>query len=186
LNQTSGVLQDAIVSPSLRNFDMRALHAAMDQARDARGLTWAELTSEVNEVFEGTPSIPISAATIRDMLKKRSVTSAVVLQTLRWLRRTPESFLAGNAVAPRPDEILPEPGPGFILRFDTRAMHAELNAERIRRGMTWKQVARELPGFSEGMLTNLAAGPLIGFPRAMIIPQWLGRAAASFVRAHRR
>jgi hypothetical protein len=32
------------------------------------------------------------------------------------------------------------------------------------------------------MLTNLATGPLIGFPRVMMIPQWLGLPAANFVR----
>jgi len=29
--------------------------------------------------------------------------------------------------------------------------------------MNWKQVAYELPGFTESMLTNLAGGPLISF-----------------------
>ena len=38
---------------------------------------------------------------------KSSVTSAVVLQALRWLRRTPESFLAGHDAAPKAEEALP-------------------------------------------------------------------------------
>jgi hypothetical protein len=33
------------------------------------------------------------------------------------------------------------------------------------------------------MLTNLANGPLIGFPRVMALVQWLGRPASDFVRA---
>jgi hypothetical protein len=61
-------------------------------------------------------------------------------------------------------------------------MHATLNAERLRRKMSWKQVAGELPGFTESMLTNLATGPLIGIPRVMLIPQWLDVPAANFVR----
>jgi hypothetical protein len=65
-------------------------------------------------------------------------------------------------------------------------MHAALDAQRLKRGMKWKQVAGELPGFTETMLTNLANGPLIGFPRVMMITQWLGRPAASFVRDHGR
>jgi hypothetical protein len=65
-------------------------------------------------------------------------------------------------------------------------MHAALNAERVERGMTWKQVAHELPGFTDSMLTNLATGPLIGFPRVMMITQWLCRPAASFVRDYGR
>ncbi len=61
-------------------------------------------------------------------------------------------------------------------------MHAALNAERLRRKMSWKQAAGELPGFTESMPTNLATGPLIGFPRVMLIPQWLGMPAAKLVR----
>jgi hypothetical protein len=48
--------------------------------------------------------------------------------------------------------------------------------------MTWRQLAQELPGFTESMLTNLASGPAIGFPRVMRITQWLNRAAATFMR----
>lgn len=170
----------------LRRFDMLALHQALDAARLERGLTWIELTAEINRPFAGIPSIPISVGTIRDLYRKSSVTSAVVLQILRWLGRTPESFLPGNTAGPQPGEILPEPGPGWILRFDTRAIHAALDAERIRRGLTWKQVAAELRGFTPGMLTNLATGPLIGFPRVMLLTQWLNRPAATFIRARPR
>jgi hypothetical protein len=170
----------------LCTFDMQGLYAALDAARRARGLSWTALVAEINKPFEGTPSIPISVSTVRGIGNKNSVTSAVVLQILRWLGRTPESFLIGSGTVPQASETLPDPGPVRILRFDTRAMHAALNAERLKRGMTWKQVAKELPGFSESMLTNLATGPLIGFPRVMMIPQWLGCSTATFVRDHGR
>ena len=170
----------------LYDFDIGALQAALEAERNARGLSWIALTAEVNEPFKGTPSIPISVSTIRGMQGKRSVTSAVVLQLLRWLGRAPESFLSGRQATPTTSEALPAAGAARILRFDTAAMHAALNAERIRRGLTWKQVAKELPGFTESMLTNLATGPLIGFPRVMAIPQWLGVPAASFVRERGR
>jgi hypothetical protein len=52
--------------------------------------------------------------------------------------------------------------------------------------MTWKQIAEELPGFTQSTLTNLANGPLIGFPRVMFLTQWLGQPAAHFVRACNR
>lgn len=169
----------------LRRFEMKRLYETLDRARLDRGLTWAELVAEINIAFEGTPSIPISVGTVRGMEEKQSVTSAVVLQVLRWLGRTPESFLAGN-IETVPSEFLPSAGRGRVLRFDTRLIHAELNIERQRRDMDWKQVARELPGFSESMLTNLANGPLIGFPRVMLLTQWVGRPAAHFVRVHTR
>jgi hypothetical protein len=170
----------------LPRFDMKQLHATLDAERRARGLSWIELASEINKPFEGTSSIPINVATIRDIPAKRSVTSAVVLQLLRWLRRTPESFLAGRDTTMSRDGTLPEPGSGRILRFDTLALHAALNAERIEKGLTWKQLAVQLPGFTESMLTNLSTGPLIGFPRVMVLTQWLRRPAASFVREHAR
>jgi hypothetical protein len=174
----------------LHKFEMKKLYAVLDEERCARGLTWAEMVAEINKPFEGTPSIPISVGTVREILKKSSVTSTVVLQILRWLGRSPESFLAVSEAeresVSRADEILPEPGPGRILRFDTRYMYSALNEERLRRGLTWKQVAAELPGFTASMLTNLAQGPLIGFPRVMMITQWLERPAVSFVRDHAR
>jgi hypothetical protein len=185
-NRTNDLCYVECVAPKLRTFDMQAFYAALDAERRARSLSWSEALSEINKAFEGTPSIPISVSTVQGMLNRRSVTSAVVLQILRWLRRSPESFLAGSNAVLRPEETLPEPGPGRILRFDTRAMHAALNEERLRRGLSWKQVADELPGFSASMLTNLAQGPLIGFPRVMMITQWLNRPAVSFVRDHGR
>lgn len=102
------------------------------------------------------------------MQSKRSVTSAVVLQVLRWLKRAPESFLTDRHGMAAAEERLPEPGPGRILRFDTRAMHGALDARRQERGLTWRQVAAELPAFTASMLTALAEGPLIGFPRVML------------------
>ena len=164
-------------------FDMRALQNALDGQRRARKLTWDELAAEINEPFKHTPSIPISVGTIRTMTTKRSVTSAVVLQILRWLRRTPESFLAGRDQTPALGEALPEAGPAQILRFDTVAIHAALDAKRREQEMTWSEVAGELPGFTPSVLTNLANGPLIGFPRVMALTQWLGRPASDFVRA---
>lgn len=167
-------------------FDMRALYAALDQARRVRGLSWTELAAEINKPFAYTTSIPVNVSTIQGMTKKTSVTSAVVLQVLRWLHRSPESFLSGRPDATSADEKLPDPDPTRILRFDTQAMHAALDAERHRRNMTWKQVASELPGFTEAMLKNLANGPLIGFPRVMMIIQWLNVPAATFVRSRIR
>jgi hypothetical protein len=164
------------------DFDMCALQSALDSERLGRKLTWDQLAAEINEPFKNTPSLPISVSTIRSMTTKRSVTSAVVLQVLRWLRRTPESFLAGRHAAPARGEVLPAAGPAQILRFDTAAMHGALDAKRRERGLIWSEAAKEMPGFTPSMLTNLATGPLIGFPRVMVLTQWLGRPAADFVR----
>jgi hypothetical protein len=66
------------------------------------------------------------------------------------------------------------------------AMHAALDANRREQGMTWSEVAGEISGFTPSMLTNLANGPLIGFPRVMALVQRLGRPASDFVRDRAR
>ncbi len=52
----------------LHRFDMRAFHAALDIARQVKGLSWAELAVQTNRPFEGTTSIPIHPATLSDVL----------------------------------------------------------------------------------------------------------------------
>ncbi len=163
---------------------MKALCAALDAERRARALTWQALVEEINAPFAYVPSIPTSVSTITGMQRKASVTSAVVLQVLRWLGRSPESFLRG--VHGAETTPLPDVGPRRVLRFDTRALYGALNDARLQRGFTWKQVAAQVPGFSAGMLTNLAKGPAIGFPRVMRLTQWLGCPAARFTRGYDR
>ncbi len=167
----------------MESFDMLALHRALDERRRAMDYTWKQVAAEINRPFEATDSIPISPGTLRDMLKKRSVTSAVVLQVLRWLKRSPESFLTGAEDGTIQEQRLPVAGEHEILRLDTRALYVALCQERLQREMTWQQVANELPGFTVSMLTNLEKGPLIGFPRVMLLTQWVERPMASFVRA---
>jgi len=163
---------------------MRLFFETMDETRRARDWTWAQLGVAINAPFAGTPSIPISTSTLRGMLDKHSVTSAVVVQVLRCLKRSPESFMTGPSAIPgRPFR---DPGIGRILRFDTRALYDALNVRREERHLTWSQVAAELPHFTASMLTNLASGPLIGCPRVFRITQWLHRPAADFVKAYGR
>ncbi len=73
-----------------------------------------------------------------------------------------------------------------VLRLDTHALHTALEAERERRGMTWAEVAAEPPAFQLAMLTNLATRPLLGFPRVMLLTQWLCVPLSRFVRARPR
>jgi hypothetical protein len=167
----------------MSDFDVSALHDALDTCREARGLTWAELAREINGPFEHLPSLPIAVSTIKGMREKRSVTSAVVLQVLRWLGRAPEDFIPDSRadVGTKP---LPKIGDSQVLRVDTKTLHAALNAARVERGMTWNQVAGELRDTKEAQLTNLASGPLIGFPQLTRLTQWLGVPAATFVRGY--
>lgn len=170
----------------MRHFDLRLFHRTLDAERQKRGLSWPELAVEINRPFTSTTSIPIHFATLRDMQKKCSITSAVILQCLRWLDQAPEAFLVPPYDRPLSEARLPEARMDEILRLDTSALYASLDAQRRQRGLSWAQLARELPGFQPGMLTNLAKGPLIGFPRVMLLSGWLGVPLAQFVRARPR
>lgn len=170
----------------LRHFDLGGFHRHLDAERQRLGLSWVELAKEINRPFTSTTSIPIHFATLRDMQKKSSVTSAVILQTLRWLDEAPEAFLVPPFDEPSSETRLPSARLDEVLRLDTAALYSSLNAKRQHRGLTWARVAKELPGFRPGMLTNLAKGPLIGFPRVMLLTQWLDLPLAHFVRARSR
>ena len=91
------------------------------------------------------------------MPKKTSVTSAVVLQVLRWPRPAARAFSPGrrNAATAGGTAALTPDRPAFCGSIP-RTIHAALSAERAQRGMTWKQVADELPGFTESMLTTIS------------------------------
>jgi hypothetical protein len=159
-------------------FDLRAVYDAMDARRRARQLTWAAVGDEVNRLR--TWRRPIAVSTITGLRDKPSGEGDGILQMLMWLRRTPESFVRGMA-DPKSDRFVsPNLAKGQILRWDTGALHGALNAQRLARGLSWPDVARELPGFTPGMLTTLAKGGRIGFPRVMRLVAWLGQPAARF------
>lgn len=73
-----------------------------------------------------------------------------------------------------------------MLRVDTRALHVALNAQRRAHGLNRAEVAAELPSLTPPTLSNLATGPQIGFPRVMLLTEWLGQPAAQFVRVRAR
>lgn len=163
-------------------FDLKSLFRDLDDVRQAKGLTWKALTEQINAPFSETTSLPISQSTIRGIATKSSMTSAVVLQILRWLDRTPESFLPAGAVRFGDDERLPVVGATRILRLDTRKLFAALSAVRASREMSWAQAANAMPSITQGQLQSLTKGPLIGFPRVMTMTQWAQQPLAQFVR----
>ena len=163
------------------DFELKALYGALDQQRRARGLSWAAVTREINRFKTG--GHPIATSTITGLNSKTVAEGDGILQMLLWLRRTPESFVPGVKEADSEHFRLRAPGNGRILRWDTRALHSALNAGRQARGMTWREVASQIGGFTPAMLSNLAKGGRIGFPGVMRIVGWLDQPAATFTRA---
>jgi hypothetical protein len=168
------------LSALLSDFDLRSLHAALDEQRRSRGLSWKAVAEEVNHLR--TRLRPIAVSTITGLEHKPDAEGDGVLQMLLWLRRTPESFVPGMA-DPRSDCFCrPQLTTGQILRWDTRALFDAVDAERRSHGLTWAETAQRIPGFTPSMLTHLSRGGRIGFPRVMRPVRWLGQPAATFTR----
>jgi hypothetical protein len=100
---------------------------------------------------------------------------------LLWLNRTPESFVPGYRESEEVNTRLPDVPSHQVLRFDTRKLHAALDAQRAERNMTWAQVAKEI-GLGVSSLTYLERGGRTGFPHVMRMVGWLARPAAHFMR----
>jgi hypothetical protein len=168
-------------------FDLEALADAIDTQRSALGLTWRQVTEAVRPRRLGPVpqgEHPMSTSAITGMRRKRFANSAIVLQILLWLDRTPESFLAGNDVVARPGDALTRCKPGMTLRFDALALHKAVDERRRERSITWQEAATEMPGVTVSVLAGLRRGSpaAVGFPHVMSITQWLGRPAAAFTR----
>jgi hypothetical protein len=76
---------------------------------------------------------------------------------------------------------LPSVPAGKVLRFDTKKLHAAVDAHRIERGLTWKEIASEI-GVGVSSLAHLSAGGRTSFPQVMRILSWLESPATEFTR----
>ena len=163
------------------DFSLSGLFEALDLARQARGLTWAAAVREMSEPFTRNGSRPLAVSTVVGLRTKPHGEGDGILQMLRWLGRTPESFVPGAAVdAGTP---LPRVPPDQVLRLHTRRLHAALNIKREALGMTWAEVASQMGrGISAGSLMNLSKGGRSGFPHVLRITRWLDLPLAAFTR----
>jgi len=162
------------------DFDLFALYEAVDKRRREREMSWTSVAREVNRFR--TTRRPIAVSTITGLRTKSDCEGDGILQVLLWLGRTPESFVSSFKDSDSECFRLPNLTTGQILRWDAGALFQALNAQRLQRQLTWSEVARELKGFTPGMLTNLSKGGRIGFPRVMRLVQWLGKPAVTFTR----
>jgi hypothetical protein len=167
-------------------FSIDELFLALDEERQARRMSWGQVARAINDLFRNVPARPISTSTLTGMQGRRVLEGNGVLQMLVWLGRTPESFTSGRDRVALHEEILPLVGPSQILRFDTVAIFAALDAQRAERGMMWREVAAEIGGITQASLTRLAQGGRVGFPDVMRIVEWVARPAGSFTRGFGR
>jgi len=166
------------------DFDVAALHSAIDSRRIERNMSWKAVAQEVSRTGERLGLHPISPSTISGLKNKRwGVEGDGVLQMLIWLDRTPESFVAGHPGAHHPAARLPHVSKTQILRFDVPLIFSKLEAVRSARGLSWAQVAQEIGGraTAEG-LRNLKNAQRTAFPQVMRMVRWLRCPAAALTR----
>jgi hypothetical protein len=162
------------------DFDLKALYAALDAERQARGLTWAQTTREINSVGPAIKPHPIATSTITGLKSTPIAEAAGVLQMLRWLGRAPESFVRGLPPA-FASATLPAAGAQEVLRFDTTRLYESLDSQRRMRDLTWRDVAHET-AVPESHMRGLKRGGRTGFPFVMRLTVWLRQPASSFIR----
>jgi hypothetical protein len=171
----------------LAGFGVVALYEALDEKRSDLGLSWAAVAAQLwamsAELNARRPADhPISPSTLTNMAANPRISCQHALFMLRWLDRTPESFLQ-----PPPDDhaqfALPLVDSGHRLRWSLKRLHAALDAERREQHMTWAALASTI-GCSPGQLTGLRTARFAtNMSLAMRCTQWLQRPAAEFVYA---
>jgi hypothetical protein len=172
----------------IRRFDVGALYAALDAQRAQLGLSWNQVAQQLwslsSALNERRRDHPISPSTLSGMSKSRRTSCQHALFMLRWLDRTPESFLVG-ATPEGPSSALPAAGPDRRLRWSLQRLYGAMNEKRLEEGLRWPELAAALE-CSPNQLTGLRTAKFAtDMDLAMRIVQWLGRPAADFIDAAR-
>jgi len=175
----------SVSNRQLLEFDVQALFDAMNVQRAARGLTWRgvadELWRQSADLNDRRKDHPISPTTLTGMPKRGDTSCQHALFMLRWLGRSPESFLAGGTVHYETD--FPPVGPDRRLRWSLRRLYEALDSRRREERLTWAELASML-GCTPSQLTGIRTARFaMSMQLAMKIVQWLDRPAADFVYA---
>jgi hypothetical protein len=172
----------------MNDFDILAMYRAMDAQREERGLSWTgvarALWAQSAALNQQRGDHPISASTLTGIAKRGDTTCQHALFILRWLGRTPESFLPAP---PSHDgnTALPVAGEDRRLRWDLDAVYDALDQRRRESALTWKDAAQEI-GCTSHQLTGLkTARYAIGMKLMMRIVVWIGCPAATFIQSTR-
>jgi hypothetical protein len=176
------------------DFDGVALFAALDARREELGLGWPGVAREIwalsAELNSKREDHPIAPATITGLGRRGSTSCQHALFFLRWLDRTPESFVAGQGGAY--GAPLPTAVDDRRLRWNLNgdspprpvpSLYEAMNARRRQESLTWDELARLLHYRSNQLSGLRSVRFAISMRLAMRIAQWLERPAADFVYA---
>jgi hypothetical protein len=167
----------------LREFDSAALFEALDRQRRELDLSWPQVARAMWDMSatlnDRRSDHPISPSTLTNLSKRGDTSCQHALFMLRWLDRSPESFLAGSSTPGTTP--LPVAGLQRRLRWNLQELYEAMNDRRIDSGLTWPALAGELRCSANQISGLRAVKYAISMRLAMRIVQWLGRPAADFV-----
>ena len=168
------------------DFDIAALFDALDEQRIARQLSWTGVAKEIrNQSATLSARLldhPFSPSTLTGMPRRIHSSCQHALAVLRWLGRSPESFISGSTVDPA-RTALPLAGDDRRLRWDLQKLYKALDKQRRERHKTWIQLACELQCTANQLTGIRTARYAISMRLAMRVAQWLHRPARDFVYA---
>ncbi len=72
-----------------------------------------------------------------------------------------------------------------VVRFDSKALYAAMDAQRGVRGMTWTQVAA-VTGVSAATIARTRSGGRLEVDGMLAMVRWLGVPVETFVRESKR
>jgi hypothetical protein len=179
----STTTESPLAARHLSRFDARALFEAIDERRRSEGGSWSTVAAQIWDLSADLNAQrndhPIAPTTITGMATRGATSCQHALFMLRWLGRSPESFL--DPPRPELDRPLPELGRDRRLRWNLRRTYDALNECRVQRGRSWSDLAETLrctPSQLTGVRTARFA---MDMNLAMKITQWIGRPAAEFI-----
>ena len=167
---TASLILSSVVEMNHSNnngFDGPALYAALDAQRQAYGLSWQQVAKRIG----------VAASTLGRTKKGGPMETDGILAMVRWLKCAPENFIRGS------QHVTYEAPSVAAHRFNTKALYEALDAHRRSRGMSWREVARELGNVSCGMLTHLSKGGRVDINVVVATVRYLGRGVLDFTRA---
>ncbi len=164
-------------------------YKALTFARLERGLSWKQIADQLweqsAELNRRRQDHPISPATLTGIAKRGDTSCQHALFILRWLERTPESFL--SPAVERPERTaLPIAGPDRRLRWDLAALYEAVNVKRLDEALSWVDLATKLRCTEHQLKGIRTARFAISMVLAMRLVQWLDCPAASFIYAAER
>jgi hypothetical protein len=172
---------------AIREFSVGDLYEALEAKRLASDLTWQEVADQIwdmsKDLNDRRHDHPISPSTLKGMRQRDATSCQHALFMLRWLDRSPESFLLGADDSQ--GTPLPDVRSDRRLRWNLVTLYEAMNVQRLDRGLTWPVLAKILR-CTPSQLTGLRTAKFAtGMKLAMRIAQWLDRPAADFVYAAR-